>query len=244
LQTHADGSPSRANVGLRPDEHGEIGERGEELSAAGIPHKLLFLTRDGRAVVNSRARKYADRTPEQIVGRWLALEVYTGVYQRASELLVAEIDAQPKCCVHRDYHCRNLLYNDGKLGVVDFQDALHGPVMYDIASLLQDCYHTFTPEQTSRWLQYFVSISPPLQDLAPDLITRWFDWTAIQRQLKAVGIFARLHLRDAKTTHLRHILPVLARLQTTTARYPEFAGLNVQLKRCIDYGTPRLAAYP
>jgi aminoglycoside/choline kinase family phosphotransferase len=178
---------------------------------------------------------------EWFVGKLLGLEVYMGVYEDIAEQLVTKIDSQPKCCIHRDYHCRNLLFNDGQLGLVDFQDALHGPVLYDIASLLRDCYYQFSAADVDRWLAYFVSLTPQLAPFSNTQIKTWFDWTAIQRQLKAVGIFARMHLRDGKTTHLRYILPVLGRIQARARDYAELRSLDEQLTSCINAATPILA---
>jgi aminoglycoside/choline kinase family phosphotransferase len=178
---------------------------------------------------------------EWFMGRLLRLEIYTGMYAQTSEILVTALELQPKCCVHRDYHCRNLLYNDGRLGVVDFQDALHGPVLYDIASLLRDCYYTFPEPEITRWLDYFVGLTPVLQDLSHDQVQQWFDWTAAQRQLKAIGIFARMYFRDGKGTHLRYIQPMLHRLQTLARSYSELRLLDVQLTGCIDAAEPALA---
>lgn len=178
---------------------------------------------------------------EWFMGKLLGLEVYTGVFQDICDQLVGSIDEQPKCCVHRDYHCRNLLYNRGQLGVVDYQDALRGPILYDIASLLQDCYYTFSAAKVDRWLDYFVSLSPELTGVSRHQIRKWFDWTAMQRQLKAVGIFARLHQRDGKATHLQYIIPVLERVQSCARSYPEFRALDEQLESCIKAAQPLFA---
>ncbi len=124
-------------------------------------------------------------------------------------LLVDRMPTQMQCCVHRDYHCRNLLFDpdSGRLGVVDFQDALTGPVSYDLASLLHDCYHSFSDQDVVRWRNWYLAHTP--LPLNPETFAEDLTLTAIQRQLKAVGIFARLKLRDGKITHLHHILPVL-----------------------------------
>jgi aminoglycoside/choline kinase family phosphotransferase len=126
--------------------------------------------------------------------------------------LVERMAGQHQCCVHRDYHCRNLLFDPetGALGVVDFQDALMGPVSYDLASLLHDCYHRFSEQDVTYWRDWYLSRSPLALD--PARFTVDLTMTAVQRQLKAVGIFTRLKLRDGKTTHLGHILPVLESL--------------------------------
>lgn len=163
-------------------------------------------------------------------------------FQAMSELLVDTAELQPKGCVHRDFHCRNLMYDNGQLGIVDFQDALHGPILYDIASLLRDCYFEFSETDIDRWLKYSISITPVLAKYPPTQLKLWFDWIAIQRQIKAVGIFARLHLRDQKSSHLPHILPVLHRLQRLTHSYPQLHPLNMQLTDCITIGKPILRA--
>lgn len=144
-------------------------------------------------------------------------------------LLVEATQVQPQCCIHRDYHCRNLLFSTNHLGIVDFQDALQGPVLYDIASLLRDCYHEFSESFIRRWLDDYHRRQPLLADTASAQVWDWFNFTAIQRQLKAVGIFARLHLRDAKSSHLSHIIPVLTRLEHLLGKYPDLKPLHLAI---------------
>jgi aminoglycoside/choline kinase family phosphotransferase len=141
-------------------------------------------------------------------------------------LLVTRMPGQIQCCVHRDYHCRNLLFdpNTGRFGVVDFQDALIGPASYDLASLLHDCYHNFSDQQVSHWRDWYLEHSP--LPLNPETFAEDLTLTAIQRQLKAVGIFVRLRLRDGKTTHLEHVLPVLTGISRLAAPLPELAPLS------------------
>ena len=142
------------------------------------------------------------------------------------EKLVARMPSQIQCCVHRDYHCRNLLFDpdSGRLGVVDFQDALIGPASYDLASLLHDCYHDFSDQQVVHWRSWYLEQSP--LPLDPETFAEDLTLTAIQRQLKAVGIFVRLKLRDGKTTHLEHVLPVLESIARLAAPLPELAPLS------------------
>ncbi len=169
-----------------------------------------------------------------IFTQWLADKALGLEIEAAAEfdLLIAATQAQPQACVHRDYHCRNLLWRDHQLGIVDFQDALHGPCLYDIASLLRDCYYTFEEDEIARWLAVFTAATPALATRSEGEIKRWFDFTAIQRQLKAIGIFARLHLRDGKSSHLCHILPVTERLIALVNNYPELQRLEEQLESC------------
>lgn len=173
------------------------------------------------------AERFADELGifrEWFVAELLGSLLPAGV-ERVFETLLGRIETQPVCCVHRDYHCRNLLFDPdtGRLGVVDFQDALRGPVSYDLASLLHDCYHTFSDAEVARWLTWYLEHTPLTLD--PEAFAVDVDHTAVQRQLKAVGIFARLRLRDDKPTHLNHILPVLKHLKHQTGHYPSMAPL-------------------
>ena len=149
------------------------------------------------------------------------------------QILVDAMLEQPQVCVHRDYHCRNLLITGNgptkKLGIVDFQDALVGPALYDPASLLRDCYYTHDGSLIADCLTRFANHSPELTDISPKTLTWWLDACAIQRQLKAIGIFARLHLRDGKSSHLGYIVPTLGRLTVLTKLYPELSRLNALL---------------
>jgi N-acetylmuramate 1-kinase len=143
-------------------------------------------------------------------------------------LLVDNADAQPKVCVHRDYHSRNLLWCPGGVtGVVDFQDALWGPELYDLASLLRDCYVRFDEAEVARWRERFCSLARdagvPLAADDPARFATSFDLTACQRQLKALGIFARLQLRDGRSSHLVDIAPVLDRLIDMLGAMPAHA---------------------
>lgn len=146
--------------------------------------------------------------------------------------LLGAVQSQPVTVVHRDFHCRNLLLAiDGSPGVVDFQDALAGPALYDLASLLRDCYWHFDDDTVRHWLGHYLARTPLHFDDPWQLL----DLTALQRQLKAVGIFARLHLRDGKSTHLKYIPPVLeqcvllaGRNAQTTVLGPWLNQLRVQ----------------
>lgn len=149
------------------------------------------------------------------------------------QILVSAMLEQPRVCVHRDYHCRNLLITGNgltkKLGIVDFQDALMGPVLYDPASLLRDCYYTHEESLIANCLVRFAQHSPELTGVSTKTLTWWLDACAIQRQIKAIGIFARLHLRDGKSSHLGYIAPTLGRLAVLTKAYPELHQLHTLL---------------
>lgn len=153
---------------------------------------------------------------------------------RLTQVLIDVMLAQPQACVHRDYHCRNLLFEHNQLGIVDYQDALHGPASYDLATLFTDCYHTFEDAVIDHWLQTFLNRVPenhPLAGTAYAELRRWVHFTGMQRQIKAVGIFARLHLRDQKSSHLKYIDDNLARVAQRAYEYPELAALAEQISQ-------------
>lgn len=132
---------------------------------------------------------------------------------------------QPRCFVHRDYHSRNLMVcEDQNPGILDFQDAVLGPVTYDLVSLLKDCYIKWPKSETEEWVRHFFTLAGP--DGA-DLKTfiRWFDLMGVQRQLKASGIFARLCHRDHKTGFLKDIPRTLSYILDLEGRYPQLQGL-------------------
>lgn len=165
-----------------------------------------------------------------LVRRFLKLDL-PPFFGALREALVEATQSVPTSVVHRDFHCRNLLWrDDGSVGVVDFQDALAGPVCYDIASLLRDCYHEFDEATVATWRQRYFECAGLAQICEQAAFNRAFDLTAMQRQLKAVGIFARLHLDRGRATHLRDIAPVLRRIARLAPRYSETA----ELARWID----------
>jgi N-acetylmuramate 1-kinase len=150
---------------------------------------------------------------------------------------------QPRVWVHRDYHSRNLMVTaPDNPGVLDFQDAVVGAVTYDLVSLLRDCYIAWPREQVEGWaLDHRARLRAGgmsgLDDAAQFL--RWFDLMGVQRHLKAIGIFARLNLRDGKPGYLRDIPRTLGYVLDATTRYPELAGLrDLLLVRGVDRWQP------
>jgi aminoglycoside/choline kinase family phosphotransferase len=152
-------------------------------------------------------------------------------WPRVAAELVRQVASQPVSAVHRDYHCQNLLLDDsGRFGVVDFQDALAGPALYDLASLLHDCYHHFSDADIDRHLDRYLEGAP----FAFDDARLQLDLTGLQRQLKALGIFARLSLRDGRNTHLRYIAPVLQHAAHTASRYPWLTDFSAWLAELAE----------
>ncbi|MDZ7840360.1 MAG: phosphotransferase [Gammaproteobacteria bacterium] len=132
---------------------------------------------------------------------------------------------QPRVWVHRDFHSRNLMVLDtDNPGVLDFQDAVSGPVTYDLVSLLRDCYIVWPKERVGHWLTgYFERIRPILGDDAVTLerFTRWFDWMGVQRHIKVLGIFSRLYHRDGKAAYLDDLPVVYTYVRDVCGQYQE-----------------------
>lgn len=132
--------------------------------------------------------------------------------------------AQPEVLVHRDYHSRNLLVRDQdkRPGVIDFQDAVSGPVTYDAVSLLKDCYIQWPEERISEWLELFrtETLRAGLHRADQDTFRQWFELMGMQRHLKAAGIFARLAIRDGKSRYLGDIPRTVGYLLAASKRQP------------------------
>ena len=132
---------------------------------------------------------------------------------------------QPQVFVHRDYHSRNLMViSYDKLGIIDFQDAVKGPLTYDIVSLLRDCYIDWPQQKITQWLeQYNAKLETPY-DI--NQLTRWFDLMGMQRHLKATGIFCRLNYRDGKSGYLNDIPRTLNYIKEVSQKYQEFSAFS------------------
>ncbi|SMF01827.1 hypothetical protein SAMN02745866_00154 [Alteromonadaceae bacterium Bs31] len=132
---------------------------------------------------------------------------------------------QPQAIVHRDFHSRNLVYRpEQPLGVIDFQDALIGPFTYDLVSLLRDCYVEWPQERVDEWLKVYWRL-PHVQHTGASeaQFVRWFDWMGLQRHIKVLGVFSRLHLRDNKPAYLNDLPLVLSYVRSVVKRYAELA---------------------
>lgn len=160
------------------------------------------------------------------------------VLAQAFARLVDNALLQPRVFVHRDYHSRNLMVTeDNNPGILDFQDAVYGPVSYDLVSLLRDCYIAWPRHRVECWaLDYFhrLAASGLIAPQADATYLRWFDWMGVQRHLKATGIFARLHLRDNKPGYLGDIPRTLSYVCEVAARYDELHGLYALLSELTD----------
>jgi aminoglycoside/choline kinase family phosphotransferase len=122
-------------------------------------------------------------------------------------------------------------------GIIDFQGALHGPLAYDLASLLRDCYIGWDDGRVTRWVESYRvrAVSAGLLDAAVDAVRfrRWFDLIGLQRHIKVLGIFCRLWYRDGKPGYLADLPRVLGYVLDVARRYPELAGLAALIERCV-----------
>ena len=160
--------------------------------------------------------------------------------QEEFEVLVANALEQPAVCVHRDFHSRNLMIsNYHNPGILDYQDAVVGPVSYDLVSLLRDCYISWPRERVEAWVLGYYELAQQMGILRPGDVDeagflRWFDLMGVQRHLKAAGIFARLNHRDGKPGYLADIPRTLGYVQEVCSRYPELANLGRITQRVLE----------
>ena len=173
---------------------------------------------------------------EWYLGRHLGLRLAASQNRVLDEVfaqLARSALAQPRVWVHRDYHSRNLMVTRvNNPGILDFQDAVLGPVTYDLVSLLRDCYIAWPRARVEDWVKGYHELAlqsgiPVSEDDARFL--RWFDLMGVQRHLKASGIFARLNHRDGKPGYLGDIPRTLGYVREVSARYPELQPLQALL---------------
>ncbi|MEY3375208.1 MAG: hypothetical protein RLZZ497_541, partial [Pseudomonadota bacterium] len=148
------------------------------------------------------------------------------------ELLIKNIRSHTEVFVHRDFHSRNLMFCDGEHGknpgILDFQDAVKGSIVYDLVSLFKDAYITWEEEQVIDWLIRYWELAKKnglkvQEDFAE--FYRDFEWMGVQRHLKVLGIFARLNYRDHKINYLNDLPAVENYLRRACERYRELHPL-------------------
>lgn len=162
------------------------------------------------------------------------------ILEDSFEVLAMGALSQPQVWVHRDYHSRNLMVTgEHNPGILDFQDAVRGPVTYDLVSLLKDCYVSWSREQVTDWVEDYHQLALesgiPVCDSA-EQFQGWFDQMGAQRHLKAVGIFARLNHRDGKSGYLNDIPRTLNYIWQVCDQDQQLSQLGVVLE---DLGIPR-----
>lgn len=174
--------------------------------------------------------------PDWFIGRHMNAtlsERQAAELQRMFDLILANNLAQPQVFVHRDYHSRNLMVlveeAQGNPGILDFQDAVFGPITYDLVSLLRDAYIQWEEEQVLDWaIRYWERARKAGLPVNPDIdaFYRDFEFMGLQRHLKILGIFARLFHRDGKDAYLKDLPLVMEYARRTARRYSELKPLE------------------
>ena len=148
--------------------------------------------------------------------------------EKAISAILANNLGQPRVFVHRDYHSRNLMVCEPCPGILDFQDAVYGPITYDLVSLLRDAYIAWEEDRVIDWtVRYWEKARSAGLPVAGDFASfyRDFEWMGAQRQLKVLGIFARLSIRDGKNGYLKDQPRVMSYLRRACERYRELMPL-------------------
>jgi len=180
-------------------------------------------------------RRELELFPEWYVKRELGIEFDSAqqmLWQNVTDLLIDSALAQPKVLVHRDYMPRNLMLSEPNPGVLDFQDAVYGPVTYDVTCLFKDAFLSWPEERVYGWLENYwqqaSALGIPVQPDFDDFL-RASDLMGVQRHLKVIGIFARICHRDGKPRYLSDVPRFFAYIEAVIARRPELAELDVLL---------------
>jgi aminoglycoside/choline kinase family phosphotransferase len=174
--------------------------------------------------------------PDWYIARHLGVvlsDAQRQVLDQAFERILENNLAQPRVFVHRDYHSRNLMVTEPNPGILDFQDAVFGPITYDLVSLLKDAYVSWDEEQVLDWvIRYWEQARQAGLPVGSDFhaFYRDFEWMGVQRHVKVLGIFARLFHRDGKSGYLNDMPLVMRYLRSACRRYD---GLH-PLLRLLD----------
>jgi aminoglycoside/choline kinase family phosphotransferase len=167
------------------------------------------------------------------------------IVELAFRTLINSAQTQPQAFMHRDFHSRNLMITDANNpGILDFQGAMRGPITYDLASLLRDCYIAWPQARIDVWVEDYRQRLVHAGITHADTMTfrRWFDLIGLQRHIKVLGIFCRLWYRDGKPGYLKDLPLVLHYVISVAQRYPDLSELAVLLERVIggcDITAPR-----
>jgi aminoglycoside/choline kinase family phosphotransferase len=235
-----------------------------DLDAGADAERLYFDAIEALVAIQARAGQHAKELPaydDPLLRREMGLfpewfcNKHLGLQLSEDEVvglantfdtLVAEALGQPRVFVHRDYHSRNLMVTDGvsheqgghgaNPGILDFQDAVLGPVTYDLVSLLRDSYVAWPIERIHAWIKQFRdSAQRSGMDVGsnPAQFQRWFDLMGVQRQLKVLGIFARLYHRDGKSGYLKDLPRTLSYVRQVTKNYRDLDFLTDFIQRRI-----------
>jgi len=220
------------------DELARLQLAGDAASRGLPPYDRATLLREMQLLPDWYCARHLGFTPDAAQARTLA---------QCFDWLATEALAQPQVFVHRDYHSRNLMVTPQRSpGVIDFQDALRGPVGYDLVSILKDCYVDWPRARVVQWVEQFrqrlIAGGNHGRTLAGESLPqflRWFDLIGLQRHIKVLGIFARLFWRDGKSGYLADLPRTLQYVRDTAAQYPELAAFHELVEQRL---APGLAA--
>ncbi len=175
-----------------------------------------------------------------LLGKHLKIELNNKQHRSIEEifdLLIANSLLQPQVFVHRDFHSRNLMLTKvNNPGVIDYQDAVYGPISYDLVSLLKDCYIKWTKDEINIWIDFYLDELAAREfelDVDRQEFQRWFDLMGVQRHLKASGIFTRLSHRDNKHDFLKDIPRTLSYIVDLKQTYKELLPLCLLIEESI-----------
>lgn len=214
----------------------------DALYGAALDALFVIQTRlDGSTLARydeARLQMELEYLPQWLLQRHLGITlecIEWDVIELAFRRILDAVQAQPYCFVHRDFHSRNLMIAAPSPGIIDFQGALHGPLTYDLASLLRDCYIAWPRPRVEAWVETYrrrlAAAGQTTADAA--LFRRWFDFTGLQRHIKVLGLFCRLCYRDGKPQYLQDLPLVLSYVLDVAYRYAELADFAALLTRCV-----------
>ena len=212
------------------------GENADQLFADAIEALLAFQQLPMDAPLPSYdvalLRRELELFPEWYVRRHLGIDLdpeQQALWQRASQQLIDSALAQPKVLVHRDYMPRNLMVSEPSPGVLDFQDAVYGPVTYDITCLFKDAFLSWPQARVREWQRCYWQragqLGIPVQDDFEEFL-RASDLMGVQRHLKVIGIFSRICHRDGKPRYLADVPRFFAYIEAVLADRPELSDLG------------------
>ena len=175
---------------------------------------------------------------EWLLGKHLKVELsnaQTSSMALLFDTLVDNAQQQPQTFVHRDFHSRNLMITKvNNPGIIDYQDAVNGPISYDLVSLLKDCYVKWSKNEINGWLEFYLNqLTQRGVEVDHEQFQRWFDLMGVQRHLKACGIFARLSHRDGKHEYLKDVPRTLSYIVDLQGDYQELAPLCLIIEELI-----------
>jgi aminoglycoside/choline kinase family phosphotransferase len=231
LQAQADGDSKRADRLMR-DAIAAVVQWQRKVPADALP-----------PYDDALLRRELELFPEWCVARecgatWGAAEL--GIWHAASDVLVAAALAQPVVAVHRDWMPRNLMVADPNPGILDFQDAVAGPIAYDVASLLRDAFISWDEEQELDWaIRYWEHARKAGLPVAADFGDFWrsVEWIGLQRHLKVLGIFSRLKHRDGKPAYSADLPRFFAYAHKVATRYATLRPLARLLEPLMGAAT-------